>query len=229
MNSKRKYVIGNWKSNKNIVETENWFKTFKEQFSQNKNILWENLEVVICPPFVLLPRVAKLRDDYQLPIKIGAQDISPFSNGAYTGEISGSMIAEFASYVIIGHSERRNNFGESDKLLSEKVKRAKEAKLISIYCIQNETTSIPDGVDVVAYEPIWAIGTGKTDTPENADKVARAVKQKWNGKTLIYGGSVTPDNIKSFITTEHIDGVLPGGASLDPSKFWEMIVNAATL
>lgn len=226
---KKKYIIGNWKSNKNITETEVWFKIFKDLFSQNKNIPWEYLEVVICPPYILLPQVKTLRDDYGLPIKIGAQDISPFGFGAYTGEVAGSQIAEFASYVIVGHSERRNNFGETDKLLSEKVERVKEADLNSIYCVQNENTVIPDGVRIVAYEPVWAIGTGKTDTPENANRVAQTIKQKWNGETLIYGGSVTADNIKSFITTEYIDGVLPGGASLDAGKFWQMILNATTI
>lgn len=226
---KKKYIIGNWKSNKNITETEIWFKTFQSLFFQNKKIDLEKVEMVVCVPYVFLPMAKKLRDEYKLPLELGAQDVSPFVNGAFTGEVSASQIAEFASYVIVGHSERRNNFGETDKLLSEKVKRGREAKLTPIYCIQDENTAIPEGVTVVAYEPVWAIGTGKTDTPDNANRVAQAVKQKWGGDVLLYGGSVTPDNIKSFITTEYIDGVLPGGASLDPDKFWQMILNATAI
>lgn len=224
-----KYIIGNWKSNKNTTETENWFKTLQTLYNQNKKISLENVEAVVCPPFVLMPLAVRLRDEYKLPLKLGSQDISPFPNGAYTGEVSASQLAEFVDYVIIGHSERRNNFGEKDLLLSQKVERANESKLKPIFCIQDENTVIPDGVGIVAYEPVWAIGTGKTDTPDNANNVSQKVKEKWNGNVLIYGGSVTPDNIQSFITTQYIDGVLPGGASLDPQKFWEMIVNAASI
>ncbi|MBI3379513.1 triosephosphate isomerase [Candidatus Gottesmanbacteria bacterium] len=226
---KKKYIIGNWKSNKDLEETKYWFDTLKTRSLQNNIINWDNIEVVVCPPIIFLPLVKKLRDDCDLPLKIGAQNISPFKNGPYTGEVSDSMIAEFASYVIIGHSERRTNFSEDDSMLSEKVKRANEVKLNSIYCIQDENTFIPEDVEIVAYEPVWAIGTGKTDTPDNADRVAQAVKKRWGGKSLIYGGSVDPDNIKSFIQTNNIDGVLPGGSSLDPNKFWEMIVNAAKI
>lgn len=226
---KKKYIIGNWKSNKNIAETENWFNAFQLLYSQNQNISLENVEIVICVPFTLLPLAKKLQNEFKLSLKLGAQNVSPFGNGAYTGEISASQISEFAQYVIIGHSERRSNFHEDDKLLSEKVKRVREAKLISIYCVQDEGTFIPEGVTIVAYEPVWAIGTGKTDTPENANRVAKAIKQKWTGDVLIYGGSTTPDNVNSFISTEYIDGVLPGGASLDANKFWEMITNASTI
>lgn len=225
---KKKYIIGNWKSNKNSTETEDWFKTFSELFVGSGNVSSDNVEIVVCPPYILLPLAKKLRDDYKLPVKLGAQDISPFGSGAYTGEVSGSQLSEFVDYVIIGHSERRNNFGEDDKLLTEKVKRAKEAKLRAIFCVQDENTNIAGGVDIVAYEPIWAIGTGKTDTPDNANRVAQAIKKKWDGDVLIYGGSLTADNVKIFTDTEYIDGVLPGGASLDAVKFWEMIVNVAS-
>lgn len=226
---KKKYIIGNWKSNKNIGETQNWFKNFQFLYTQNQNINLKNMEMVICVPFTLLPLAKKLRDEYKLPLKLGAQNTSSFVNGAYTGEVSASQISEFAQYVLIGHSERRNNFHENDKILEEKTERANEAKLISIYCVQDENTFIPPNANIIAYEPVWAIGTGKTDTPENANRVSQIIKNKWNGGVLIYGGSVTPDNIKSFISTEYIDGVLPGGASLDANKFWGMITNATTI
>ncbi len=226
---KKIYIIGNWKANKNTAETEDWFNKFQTLYNQDKKINLEGVNMVICPPYVLLPLAKKLRDEYRLPFKLGAQDVSPYGNGAYTGEVSASQLTEFVEYEIIGHSERRNNFGEDDKLLTEKVKRAKEANLHIIYCVQDESTFIPEGVDMVAYEPVWAIGTGKTDTPQNANRVAQTIKQKWGGEILIYGGSVTADNINSFISEEYIDGVLPGGASLDPAKFWGMIAHAATI
>lgn len=227
--SKKKYIIGNWKSNKNLAEVINWFDSFQVLYSQNQDLNLDYTEIVLCVPFILLPLAKKLRDEYSLPIKLGAQNVSPFGNGAFTGEISAIQASEFAQYVIIGHSERRNHFHEDDKLLAEKVKRANEAKLTPIYCVQDENTFIPDGVSIVAYEPVWAIGTGKTDSPENANHVASLIKLKCDGKTVIYGGSNTPENTKSFIIQEHIDGVLPGGASLEAGKFWGMITNAATI
>lgn len=224
-----KYIIGNWKTNKNIIEVEVWFKTLQSLYSQNQNINLQSVEIVVCVPYVYLPLAKKLRDEYRLPLKLGAQDVSAYGSGAYTGEVSAIQLSEWVEYVVIGHSERRNYFGEDDKILTEKVKRSQEAQLNTIYCVQDENTFIPPGVTIVAYEPVWAIGTGKTDTPENANSVAQKVKEKWHGNILIYGGSVTADNIKSFITTQYIDGVLPGGASLDPNKFWQMTLNAATI
>lgn len=224
-----KYIVGNWKSNKNTKEVEDWFKNFADLYRQNKRIATDRLEIVICPPFVYLSLVNKLKIGYGLPIKIGVQDVSPFSNGAYTGEISANMLEELVEYVIIGHSERRSNFHEDDKMLTEKVKKSRESRLQPIYCVQDSKTYIPNEVSIVAYEPTWAIGTGISDTPESANKAAEFIKQKNQVSTVIYGGSVTPENINSFLTTNNIDGVLPGGASLDPVKFWEIIVNASKI
>lgn len=226
MRDAKKYIVGNWKSNKNSQEAESWFKKFHELY-KSQTFTKGNLEIVVCPPFSYLPLAKKLLIEFLLPIKLGAQDVSPFGNGAYTGAISASQIAEFAQYVIVGHSERRSNFHEDDQQLFEKVKRANEADLEVIYCIQDENTPIPTGVKIIAYEPIWAIGSGKTDTPDNADRVAAKVKEGHTDAILIYGGSVNQDNVEGFLKTSHIDGVLPGGSSLDPQKFWEIVVNAA--
>lgn len=223
-----KYVIGNWKSNKSGQETQEWFQAFQKLSVQGK-IKSDKVEAVVCLPYVFLPQTRWFRDQNKLALKLGGQDVSAYPNGAYTGEVSAIQLVESAEYVIIGHSERRKYFNEDDKLLSQKVLRAKEANLKVIYCVPDENTVIPAGADIVAYEPVWAIGTGKTDTPENADRVAAAIRSKYKTNILIYGGSVTPENIKGFITTPHIDGVLPGGASLDPVKFWEMMVNAASI
>lgn len=223
MTQKKKFIIGNWKSNLNSGEINLWFETFYSKYSHK---LYASTEIIICAPFVYLSLAKKLIDKYSLPIKLGAQNVSPFGSGAYTGEISALMLAEFVDYVIIGHSERRQKFAENEKILKEKVERASEQKIKIIYCIPDEKTIVPDRVDFIAYEPVWAIGTGKSDNPENADRVGFSYKQKKNC-IFIYGGSVNADNIQSFLNKKNIDGALPGKASLDPGIFWEMIINAS--
>lgn len=213
---KKLFIIANWKSNKTELEAKEWL-------TEISNI--ENKEIIICPSFTLLPIVRSSIIDYKLPFKVGAQDISSFDEGSSTGEVNGRQIKEFADYVIVGHSERRG-LGETDEKLKKKALIAKKYNLIPIFCIQNENTSIPDGVEIVAYEPIFAIGTGNADTPENADSIAKMVKEKKRIKYVLYGGSVTSGNVESFTQMPNIDGVLVGTASLDPSEFAEMIKNA---
>lgn len=223
-----KYIIGNWKSNKNSTEVADWFKKIAD-LMKSKSLNFSNLEIIICPPFLYLPQAKAYRDEMKLPIKIGAQDVSPFSYGAYTGEIASLQLKDFAEYVIIGHSERRNYFKETDDMLSNKVREARRWNLQEIYCIQDEATPLSKDVTLVAYEPVYAIGTGIAETPQKASSVALSVKKNRQVKGVIYGGSVKPDNILSFLTAEGIDGVLPGGASLNPESFWELIVNAASI
>ncbi|OGG26253.1 hypothetical protein A2960_04725 [Candidatus Gottesmanbacteria bacterium RIFCSPLOWO2_01_FULL_39_12b] len=227
MNKRKKYIFGNWKSNKDSVEVREWFKTFTSFYKQAKNLLTPDLEIVIFPSFTYLPLANTLIKEYQVPLKLGSQDISPFGKGAWTGEVAADQLSEWVNYVIIGHSERRNNFHEKDSLLQKKVEEALRGNLIPVYCIQDENTHIPSGVTIVAYEPVWAIGTGKTDSPENAGSVANSVKRNKNIKIVIYGGSVKPDNIDGFLQDKNIDGVLPGGASLDAKVFWELIKHVA--
>ncbi len=208
-------IVGNWKSNKTGKEAEDWTVSF--------HATWDtDISVILCVPFTLLGLLAAKK----LPISLGAQDISAFGDGAYTGEVNARQIKEFAEWVIIGHSERRKNFGETDEMLSKKTEQAKSAGLKIIYCVPDDHTVVPNGVDVVAYEPVWAIGTGKSDTPENANTVIASIKAKSQGTRVIYGGSVTADNIASFVRQPSIDGVLPGGASLDPIIFAALITNA---
>lgn len=222
-----KYLIGNWKANKNLTEVEEWFKTFADLFNQKRPDWSNNLEVVICPPFVYLQKTSVLIKNYSLPIKLGAQDVAPFGNGPYTGEVIASQLSELVEYVIIGHSERRKNFGESDEILSEKVKQANAAGLKIIYCVPDDQTIIPKSISIVAYEPVWAIGSGKPETPTNASQVAKVIKNNPKVTAVIYGGSVKPDNVVSYLEAADISGVLPGGASLDPLQFWQIIVNAS--
>lgn len=209
-------VVANWKSNKTQQETTIWLEQIKSTILQSEKT------VVICPSFTLLSVFSQ-----QIPVKhIGAQDISPFGMGAYTGEVNGVQIKEFAQYVIIGHSERRQYFNENDEMITKKVMVAKQAGLIPILCVQGKDTPVPEGIEIVAYEPIWAIGSGKAESPQDADNIAKAILEKTGAKIVLYGGSVTEENVASFTHMEHIGGVLVGGASLDPQKFSLIISHA---
>ncbi|MEK7073968.1 MAG: triose-phosphate isomerase family protein [Patescibacteria group bacterium] len=213
--NKKLFIAGNWKSNKTLVESKAWMDQFHSDLG--------DATVVLCVPFTVLSYFHDVLAASQSHLQLGAQNVSPFSNGAYTGEINASQIKELASWVIIGHSERRKNFGEADLVLQQRVDRALETGLQIIYCVQDDHSSVPKGVHVVAYEPVWAIGTGKADSPENANAVLTQIKKATGISTGIYGGSITHENVKSFVTMDAIDGVLPGGASLDPGKFQALI------
>ncbi|MBI3955839.1 triosephosphate isomerase [Candidatus Gottesmanbacteria bacterium] len=208
-------IAGNWKSNKTVGEAMEWLQNFK---------VVTTAQVMLFVPFTLLHPLKKKIEGLHLSIELGAQDVSPFDDGAYTGAVNARQIKELADWVIIGHSERRQHFGETDAMLAQKVDQAKKEGLQIIYCVQDENIPVPLGVDVIAYEPVWAIGTGKSDSPENASEVISAIKAKTHVSSVIYGGSVTPENVASFVSREAIDGVLPGGASLDPEKFANLIL-----
>ncbi|MBI2431030.1 MAG: triosephosphate isomerase [Candidatus Levybacteria bacterium] len=212
---KQVLIVGNWKSNKTNQQAQEWLDQF--QIS--------NHNIIICPPFTLLPQLDWRIKNQKLGIKLGAQDISPFDEGAYTGEINGKQIKEFCEYVIIGHSERRKYFSEDDSKLEKKVAMAKKYGIKVIFCVQGEHDVIPQGVEIVAYEPVFAIGTGTPDTPENANETAKKIKEIIDVPVL-YGGSVTSQNVKNFTQMPHIDGVLVGGASLDAYEFASIIEKA---
>lgn len=209
-------IVANWKSNKTEKEAAEWFEAFnvEDQKIQEK-------EVIICPPFTLLSFLKEYKKRNNSPFKLGAQNISAFEPGARTGEINALQVKEYSDYVIIGHSERRK-MGENDELLQQKTEQAKLTGLKVIYCVSNLDQEIPQGVEIVAYEPLFAIGSGNPDTPENAEQIAEKIKEKSQVKVL-YGGSVTSKNISSFTDMENIDGVLVGGASLDPVEFSRII------
>lgn len=191
-----------------------------------KAMTWENKIIVLAPPMPSLQFVSNRL--LQKSVYLAVQDISPFPVGAYTGAVSAKNLEGFnVGYAIIGHSERRTYFYEDDAILAKKVEQALGNAILPIYCVQGKDTPVPDTVTLVAYEPVSAIGTGSPDTPENAEAVAKAIKEAYPGvQAVLYGGSVKPENVASFTSMESIDGVLVGGASLDAAMFIELIMKA---
>jgi len=222
---KKLFLIANWKSNKTLKESEKWLHDFKEKLS-SENFDFGNKEIIICPSFTALEHVNYCLKNLNLPIQVGAQDISPFETGAYTGEVNGEQLKELVSYVIIGHSERRDKFKEEYGMLEKKVEMANKYGIKPIFCVQESMTPVPKGVEIIAYEPPTAIGTGNPDTPENAERVAKAIEGKTGIATILYGGSVIPANINSFTNMPSIKGALVGGGSLDPFEFLQIVKNA---
>lgn len=246
----RKTIIaGNWKMNKTIGESISLVKELKKLIKD-----FDDREIVVCPPFTSLAAVgAEIKGSN---IDLGAQNMHFEKEGAFTGEISSLMLKEIGvEYVILGHSERRHVFGEDDVLINKKIKSALENNLKPIFCIgekleereENKTEQvvgeqINKGLkaiakkdmknSVIAYEPVWAIGTGKNATPEQAEEVHLFIRNLLKSMfdhnvadetTILYGGSVKPDNIKDLIAQDNIDGVLVGGASLNAKGFAEIV------
>ena len=215
-------IVANLKSYMNEIEGKNWLDEFlkhKDEIQES-----ENKEIIIAPSFTLLLSFNSALVDTNM--ELASQNLSPFDEGAYTGEVNAKQIKDFASFVIIGHSERRGYFNETDKNLSEKVNLALKYGLSPIYCVQSSETFIPEGVRIIAYEPTFAIGSGNPDTPENAEKVCGDFMNKNSNYSILYGGSVTSENVSSFTKNGKIKGVLVGGGSLDPLEFIKIIKNA---
>jgi triosephosphate isomerase len=243
------FIAGNWKMFKTVHDTVVYVKEFRRLV---KDI--EDVEIVIAPPFTAVYAAAEAARNSN--IGVAAQTLHWERDGAFTGEVSGPMIKEAgAEYVIIGHSERRTLFGETDQSVNRKIGAAVAAGLVPIVCIgetlaereAGETLSVLDrqikaGFDgitgeqvaalVVAYEPVWAIGTGRTATADQAQEAHAHIRQRlrqWFGAPaadechVIYGGSVKPDNTKDLIAQPDVDGALVGGASLDIKSFFEIV------
>ncbi|MHA6259942.1 triose-phosphate isomerase [Sporosarcina sp. CAU 1771] len=246
---RKRIIAGNWKMYKTIEEA----KSFAEEVKV-KAIPSENVEAVICPPSLYLSELVTITEGS--PVHIGAQTMHEEKEGAFTGEISPAMLASIGvGYVVIGHSERREYYNETDSSVNKKVHAAFENQLTPIVCVgesleERESGStvkiVSDQVEkafkaietanasqaVIAYEPIWAIGTGKTATADDANEVCGAIRSKVselygeevaNAVRIQYGGSVKPENIVELLSMEHIDGALVGGASLDPSSFLKLV------
>lgn len=218
-----KYLVANWKSNKTIPEATLWL----HQSSIISHQSSKNLEVIIAAPFTALPHLKKVSSS----LKLAAQNLSPFDSGPYTGEISAEMLKNLVDYTIIGHSERRRYFQETNEMVAKKVKQALKYKITPIVCLDEPylETQIQQFNNstirhlIFAYEPLAAIGSGKPDTPENANRVAEKIKKMTNQAPVLYGGSVSPENAKSFMVEKNIDGLLVGNASLNPGEFIKIL------
>jgi triosephosphate isomerase len=246
MPTRKPIVAGNWKMNTTIAEGLALVDAMLPQLNSLSAV-----ERVVCPPFVSLAAIAERLKGTE--IGVGAQNLHPEPKGAFTGEVAPGMLEGLASYVILGHSERRQYFGEEDTFVNKKVKAALAAGLVPIVCVgeslqQNESGETEavvarqvrgalDGVEhlsavVIAYEPIWAIGTGRAATPEGANATIAVIRQTVaevggqavaDGTRIQYGGSVTADNFAAFIAQPDIDGALVGGASLRADQFVEIV------
>jgi triosephosphate isomerase len=248
---RNKIVAGNWKMNKTLSEAQS---LTSEILGMVKDEVRSDVKVVLCTPFPYLP-VIKWQLGQQDRIVVGAQNCSEHDWGAYTGETSAAMLASMqVPYVIIGHSERRQYFGETNALIARKVDRALAHNLVPIYCCgepleireagnhealvkqQVEESLFHLSVDqmkkvVIAYEPVWAIGTGKTATAQQAQDMHDIIRQHLHSKfgslandiTILYGGSVKADNAKELFRCPDVDGGLVGGASLKSREFVEIV------
>lgn len=213
------WLVVNFKANKNLKETLDWIDAVGPNLSK-----YENLKIVVCPTFTALSEAKKAILVGNYPIILGSQDLSSFPPGAYTGEESAKFLSDFVELSIIGHSERRTNFSETDQVVAKKVNQAFENSIIPLVCVETPQMLVPAGCKLVAYEPVFAIGSGAPDTPENADSVAEQVKGRYGRDIeVLYGGSVTAENIKAFVQRENISGCLVGTGALDASEFLKMV------
>ncbi|NOX19996.1 MAG: triose-phosphate isomerase [Nitrospirae bacterium] len=240
-------IAANWKMHKTTAETRDFITAFVPLV---KDV--EDVEIVIAPPFTSLAVAAKFLKGTN--IKLSAQNLFWEEQGAYTGEVSALMLKDVeCEYVIVGHSERRQYFGETDETVNKRIKAAHAAGLKVIMCIgetleEREAGKTFDVLKtqlegalkditahdmlVIAYEPVWAIGTGKTATPEMAEEAHRFIRDQLAGKfgqdaaetiRILYGGSVKPENVASLMAQENVDGGLVGGASLQPDSFAKIV------
>lgn len=238
-------IVGNWKMNKTIREAVELATKLKTEL---KGVTGR--EIVVCPPYIALFAVMEVVKDSN--IKLGAQDVCWEKEGAFTGEVSPIMLFDVGcKYVIVGHSERRKYLNETDELINKKLKCAIKFGLIPILCIGETLEERESGLTygviknqlinclkditsqeiekiVIAYEPVWAIGTGKTATPQQAEEaqsfIRNLLSQNYSSIIsenirILYGGSITPQNFPEIMAMENVDGGLVGGASLDPDSF----------
>jgi len=237
-------MAGNWKANLNHQEAVVLVQKLAWTLADKRHDFGK-VEVVVVPPFTDLRSVQTLVDGDRLSIRYGAQDVSVHDNGAYTGEISATMLAKLGcSYVVVGHSERRIYHNESDELVNAKAHKSLHAGMTPIVCVGEgldvrqagehvpfTLTQLDGSLDgftaeqvaglVVAYEPVWAIGTGKTATPEQAQE-AHAFVRSLVDVPVLYGGSVKPENALELLSQPDVDGALVGGASLEVDSFCEI-------
>ncbi len=245
-------IAGNWKMNTTVAEAERLVLEMLESLDRI-----EGVEKVLCPPFVSLVGIGMMLENSS--IKLGAQNMYFESKGAYTGEVSPLMLKELCQFVILGHSERRWYFGETDEIVNKKVRAALANKLKPILCVgerleENEAGKTQEVIDrqvrgalsgiepvpdlVIAYEPVWAIGTGKAASSKQAAATIQSIREVvsglWNKSVaqdlrILYGGSVTGANVAEFVALAEIDGALVGGASLKADEFVSIVLKTSEI
>ncbi len=246
-------MAGNWKMNLNHLEA---IAVAQKLVYSLNDADYDAIDVAIIPPFTDIRSIQTLIDGDRLRLTYGAQDLSPEASGAFTGDISGSMLHKLGcTYVLVGHSERRAIHEESDALVNRKMKAALAHEMVPIMCVGEELSvresgahvshvirQIRAGVEsltkpdlkkiVIAYEPVWAIGTGKVATPEDAQEVCAAIREEIENVAsaqiaqtmrILYGGSVKSSNVREIMAKPDVDGALIGGASLDPQEFANIV------
>lgn len=229
-------IVANFKANKNNKEVISWI----EKFNQLQNSFSGNLqvEIVVCPSSVSLsdafrkikslPRFNRGKP-WKIKISLGAQDVSAFEEGAYTAESTVKMIKDYVEFVLVGHSERRKYFSESNESVIKKVMLLKKANLTPIVCVSKieEVKVFDDFAGILlAYEPLFAIGSGKAETLKNVDYFVKEARSVLKDVKVLYGGSVTPENIREFTKDNKLYGVLVGSSSLDPYTFANIVSHA---
>ncbi|MER7113738.1 triose-phosphate isomerase [Saccharomonospora azurea] len=255
--ARKPLIAGNWKMNLNHLEAIALVQ--KIAFSLPEKY-YAKVDVAVLPPFTDIRSVQTLVDGDKLLLTYGAQDLSPYDSGAYTGEVSGAMLAKLGcTYVVVGHSERREYHGETDELVNKKVRAALKHGISPILCvgekldvreagnhIEHTTSQLLAALKglkaeqvanvVVAYEPVWAIGTGRVATPADAEEVCAALRSALSdkygaelaqGMRILYGGSVKSSNVADLVKCDNVDGALVGGASLDGEEFTKLCALAA--
>ncbi len=255
--ARKTLIAGNWKMNQNHLEAIALVQKIAFALPEK---YYTKVDVAVLPPFTDIRSVQTLTDGDKLSLTYGAQDLSPNDSGAYTGDVSGPMLAKLGcSFVTVGHSERREYHAETDELVNKKVKAALKHGITPILCVGEKlevreagehivhtTTQLLEGLKglkaeqvsgvVVAYEPVWAIGTGKVATPQDAEEVCGAIRatlaEKYGAEVastvrVLYGGSAKANNISDLVACENIDGALVGGASLDGDEFTKLCALAA--
>ncbi len=236
-------IIANWKMNKDLQEVNFFLDDFKKNISQQSGTFLENIKILIAPPFPFLNYMQK--NIFSTDISIVAQNLHHEKSGAFTGEVSAKILKSInINYVIIGHSERRMYFNENDSVLEKKISLCLDNEICPIFCfgetyedrgLNNHLNVIDKQLEVIqkssvekiilAYEPVWAIGSGKTPTVNEIKEVHDFVKKTYN-YPILYGGSVNESNAKDIFSIKSVDGGLVGGASLSPETFFSIIQKA---
>lgn len=227
-----RYLIGNWKSNQTVTQTQLWL----DQFASLKPQIATRLIAIISVPFTDISEANRLINHYNLNLLVAAQDVSPFLEGKHTGEITAGMLSELTRYCLVGHSERRQEFKETSDVVAQKTARLLESNITPVVCLDTPyleeqiklllKISLPIERCIFVYEPLAAIGTNQPADPFEVEMVTQKISFLTQSSCpILYGGSVTPQNITSYTSRHHVDGVLVGGESLKASTFLSLIEN----